>query len=201
MKLYYSPGACSLASHICLREAGAPVDLVKVDLGSKKTETGGDFRAVNALGYVPVLELDDGTRLTEGPAIMQWIADQFPQAGLAPAAGSLARTRLQSWLNFISTEVHKGFSPLFNPDTPDAYKEMCRNRLATRLDYVNEELGKRSYLTGERFSVADAYLFVCSGWGQHVGVDIHRWPNLVAFRARVAGRAAVQAALKAEGLA
>lgn len=200
MKLYYTPGACSLSPHIVLQEAGLKFDIEKVDLAAKKTETGADFRAVNPLGYVPALQLDDGTVLTEGPAIVQWIADQAPGKGLAPAAGTRERTQLQSWLNFLSTEIHKGFSPLFAADTPEDYKPIVKTRLGARFDWLDAELGKRPYLTGSTFTVADAYLFVCTGWGQYVGVDIARWPNLVAFRERVGARPGVQAALKAEGL-
>ena len=200
MKLYYSPGACSLSPHIALREAGLPFELVLASTKTKKLADGSDFLAINPKGQVPLLELDNGVRLTEGPAIVQYIADQAPASGLAPAAGTIERYRLMEWLNFITSELHKGFSPLFSPDTPDDYKPIVRNRLLARLTYVDEQLASRNFLLGEQFSVADIYLFVVSGWGQYVGVDISGLHKLMAFRERVANRPAVIAALKAEGL-
>lgn len=202
MKLYYSPGACSLASHIALREAGAAFDLERVDLKQKKTEHDADFTAINPKGYVPTLALDDGEVLTEGAAILQYIADQHPAAGLAPAAGTLARARLQEQLTFVAAEVHKAFGPLFNPAATDAEKEVAKSRLGLRLGFLDKLLSDgRSYLLGESFSVADAYLFTVASWTKHFGIDLATWPKVAALCQRVAGRAAVQAALKAEGLA
>jgi glutathione S-transferase len=199
MKLFYAPGACSLSPHIVLNEAGLKFDKVKVDTKSKAME-GGDYRSINPLGYVPALELDDGTILTEGPAIVQWIADKVPDKKLAPANGSLERTKLQSWLNFISTELHKGFSPLFNPSMPDAAKQFFRERLATRFQHLDKHLADNDYLMGKAFSVADAYLFTVSNWAAHTGVDLSGFANVLAYRKRVGARAAVQAAMQAEGL-
>jgi len=199
MKLFYAPGACSLSPHIVLNEAGLKFDKVKVDTKSKAME-GGDYRSINPLGYVPALELDDGTILTEGPAIVQWIADKVPDKKLAPASGSLERTKLQSWLNFISTELHKGFSPLFNPSMPDAAKQFFRERLATRFQHLDKHLADNDYLMGKAFSVADAYLFTVSNWATHTGVDLSGFANVLAYRKRVGARAAVQAAMQAEGL-
>jgi glutathione S-transferase len=202
MKLYYATGACSLASHIILIEAGVDADLVKVSTKTHLTQDGRDFYAVNPKGYVPALELDGGEILTEGPAIMQFIADTHPDAGLAPAPGTLERARLQEQLTFIGTEIHKSFSPLFSPAMPDDVKATFRDRIASRLDLVERGLSDgREYLLGDRFSVADAYLFVVANWGPGVGVDLARWPSLAAHHARVAARPAAQAAMKAEGLA
>lgn len=200
MKLYYSPGACSLSPHIVLHEAGLAYTPVLASTKSHKLQDGTDFYTINPLGYVPVLELDDGTRLLEGPAIVQYLADQAPQKNLAPAHGTLARYRLQQWLNFISTEIHKGFSPLFKPTTPDDYKPIAREQLMKRLEWVDGELAGRDYLMGEHFSVADAYLFTVSNWAQHVNLDVSGLKNLAAYRERIAARPAVQAAMKAEGL-
>jgi len=200
MKLYYSPGACSLSPHIALREAGLSFDLVLASTKTKKLQDGSDFYAINSKGSVPVLELDNGERLTEGPAIVQYIADLAPASNLAPAAGSMARYRLQEWLNYITSELHKGFSPLFNPATPEDYKPVARAALMARLTWVNAQLEGKQYLMGDQFTVADAYLFVVSNWGQYVGVDVSGFEHLVAFRARVAARPAVQEAMKAEGL-
>ncbi|XDF38040.1 glutathione transferase GstA [Paracidovorax avenae] len=200
MKLYYSPGACSLSPHIALHEAGLAFTSVLASTKSHKLQDGTDFYTINPLGYVPVLELDDGTRLREGPAIVQYIADQAPHKNLAPANGTLARYRLQEWLNFIGTELHKGHSPLFQPNTPDAYKPIVREKLMSRFQWLDEQLAGKEWLMGEHFSVADGYLFTVSGWGKHVGVDLSGLPNLQAYLARVGARPAVQAALKAEGL-
>lgn len=200
MKLYYSPGACSLSPHIVLQESGLPFSTERVDLKTKQTETGADFLQVNPSGYVPALQLDDGAVLTEGPAIVQWIADQVPAKKLAPANGTLERTRLQEWLNFISTELHKSHSPLFNPAAPEDWKTAMRDLLARRFATVAQKLEGRDYLLGADFTVADAYLFVVMSWGKWVKVDITPWPVLVAYQARIAARPAVQAALKAEGL-
>lgn len=202
MKLYYAPGACSLSPHIVLREAGVPFELDRVDFKTRKTESGADFSSINPKGYVPALQLDNGELLTEGAAIVQYIADQHPAAGLAPQPGTLERARLQEHLNFIATEVHKSFSPLFSPDLDDAGREAAKKKIATRLDYVEKLFSDgRQYLLGDTFSVADAYLFVVLGWSKHTGIALEKWPNLAQFVGRVAGRNAVQAALKAEGLA
>jgi len=201
MKLYYSPGACSLSPHIVLHESGLKFDAVKAPTKTHKLDDGTDYYTINPLGYVPLLELDDGTRLTEGPAIVQYIADQVPDKKLAPPYGTMARYRLMSWLTFIGTELHKGvFSPLFNPATPDAYKTMMRERMAGRLAWVNGQFEGRTWLTGDDFSVADAYLFVVTNWAKPLGIDLAPYPNLVAWRERVGLRPGVQAAMRAEGL-
>jgi glutathione S-transferase len=200
MKLYYSPGACSLSPHIVAREAGIPTELKKTSTKDKTIEGGGDYWKVNGKGYVPALELDDGQILTEGPAIVQYLADLKPEAGLAPKAGTFERARLQEWLNFLTAEVHKSFSPLFKPNTPDAYKPIVKENLATRFDWLDKQLAGKDYLLGKSFSVADAYLFVLLGWTKPTQIDLARWPNLAAFHARVAARPKVKEALKAEGL-
>lgn len=200
MKLFYSPGACSLSPHIALREAGLAFQAVKAPTKTHQLDDGTDYYTINPLGYVPLLELDDGTRLTEGPAIVQYIADQSPTKNLAPANGTLARYRLQSLLNFIGTELHKGYSPLFNPATPEAYKAIARDKLVSRYKWVDEQLAGKDYLSGEHFSVADGYLFTVTNWASKVGVDLSAYANVAAFMARVAARPAVQEALKAEGL-
>lgn len=196
MKLYFSPGACSLSPHIVLREAGVPFELEQVTLSTKKTSTGADFNAINPKGYVPALALDDGQVLTEGPAIVQYVADLRPEAKLAPSGG-LPRARLQEWLNFISTEVHKGFGPLFNPKTPDDARQATIEKLGTRFDYVVKSLGDKPYLLGE-FSVADAYLFTVLRWTTFLKVDLGKWPALKGYIERVESRPAVKAALAAE---
>ena len=200
MKLYYSTGACSLSPHITLREAGLPFELVLATTKTHKLADGTDYYGINPLGYVPLLELDDGTRLREGPAIVQYIADQVPNKNLAPANGTVARAQLQGWLTFIGTELHKGFSPLFNPSTPVDYKPMVIEKLLSRLTWVDGQLAGKQYLMGDDFSVADPYLFNVTNWAPLVGVDITGFANLAAFRARVAARPAVQAAMRAEGL-
>jgi glutathione S-transferase len=200
MKLYYAPGACSLSPHIVLNEAGLPFEKVKVDNKTKTMEGGGDFKTVNPLGYVPVLQLDDGTLLTEGPAIVQYIADKVPDKKLAPPNGTMERTRLQMWLNFITSELHKSFSPLFNPAMPDEAKKIFRERLAARFAHLDKHLAKNEYLMGKAFSVADAYAFVVSNWARAVDVDLAPHANVLAWRKRVGARPAVQAAMKAEGL-
>lgn len=200
MKLYYSPGACSLSPHIVLSEAGMAADLVRVDLKSKKLADGGDYLKVNPKGYVPTLELDSGERLTEGPVIVQYLADQKPAAGLAPAAGTIDRYRLQEWLNFLTSEVHKQFSPLFNPAASEDWKQAVRGNLTRRFDWLEPQLKARSYLMGERFSVADAYFFTLLNWCSVTGIDLGRWPSLKAYHARVGARPRVHEALKAEGL-
>ena len=200
MKLYYSPGACSLSPHIALQEAGLAYTPVLASTKSHKLQDGTDYYTINALGYVPVLELDNGERLREGPAIVQYIADQVPDKQLAPANGTLARYRLQEWLNFIGTELHKGFSPLFNPSTPEDYKPMVRERLLQRLQWVDSQLAAKQYLMGDQFTVADGYLFTVTNWTQPTNLDISGLANLAAYRERVGARPAVQAAMKAEGL-
>jgi glutathione S-transferase len=200
MKLYYAPGACSLSPHIVARELGIPVELKKVNTKDKTVEDGGDYRKVNARGYVPALELDDGQVLTEGPAIVQYLADRKPEAGLAPKNGTFERYRLQEWLNFLTSEIHKQFSPLFRPNTPEEYKTILKENLAARFDWLDRELAGRDYLMGKQFSVADAYAFVLLGWTRPLKIDLARWPNLVAFQQRVGARPRVQEALQAEGL-
>jgi glutathione S-transferase len=200
MKLYYSPGACSLSPHIVLHEAGLPFQAVLASTKTHKLADGTDYYTINPKGYVPLLELDDGQRLSEGPAIVQYIADLVPDRKLAPAAGTMERYRLMEWLNFISTELHKTFSPLFNPAMPEEAKALFRERLVGRYRWVNEQLEGRSYLMGEQFTVADAYLFTVTSWAKYVGVDLAPFANVNAYAARVAARPAVQAALKAEGL-
>ncbi|MBN9409996.1 MAG: glutathione transferase GstA [Burkholderiales bacterium] len=201
MKLYYSPGSCSQSPHIVLREAGLAFEPVLTPTKTHKTPDGTDYYTINPLGYVPLLELDDGTLLREGPAIVQYIADQVPQKNLAPANGTMARYRLQEWLTFIGTEIHKGFSPLFNPAVPAETKEVFKAKVVSRLEWVDSQLEGREFLMGEHFTVADAYLFVTSGWTVPMKIDISGLKNLVAWRERIAARPAVQEALKAEGLA
>lgn len=200
MKLYYSPGACSLSPHIVLREAGLAFEPVLAPTKTHKLEDGTDYYGINPLGYVPLLELDDGTRLREGPAIVQYIADQVPMKNLAPANGTLPRYRLQEWLTFIGTEVHKAFSPLFNPNMPEEGKKIYRERIAQRFQWIDGELAGKDYLMGENFSVADAYLYTVTRWAKPMAIDLTAYPNLVAHRERVNARPAVQEALKAEGL-
>jgi len=200
MKLYYSPGACSLAVHITLCETGLPFEKESVDLAGKKTAGGADFSAINAKGYVPALQLDSGELLTEGPAINQYLADLVPEKKLAPANGTLDRVRLQSWLTFIGTELHKSFTPLFRPGSSDDAKKQATDAIANRLNYVNAQLAGKQYLVAEQFSVADAYLFTVVGWMGFLGMSTDAYPNVQALVARVGARPAVQAALKAEGL-
>ncbi len=200
MKLFYAPGACSLSPHIALLEAGLEATLVKVDTKAHKTDGGGDYYAVNPKGYVPLLELDDGDRLTEGPAIVQYIADRNPNSKLAPAAGTMARYHLQEWLNFITAELHKQFSPLFQATTPAEFKETLKEKIGKRFDWVAEQLGGKDYLMGDTFTVADAYLFTILTWAKQVSLDLARWPVLTAYKARVAARPKVREAMIAEGL-
>lgn len=197
MKLYYAPGACSLSPHIVASEAGIEIQLEKVDLKAKKTESGEDFSKVNPKGYVPALRLDDGAVLTEGPAIVQYLVDRNPGSGLAPKAGSVERYKLAEWLAFLNSEVHKVWSGLWNPE---AIRAPIEQQLGKRLDWLNGELGKRPYLMGERFSAADAYLFTLLNWSQWTKVDLSRWPALAQYAERVKARPKVQEALKAEGL-
>ena len=200
MKLYYSPGACSLSPHVVLREGQFDFQLERVDLQTGKTETGTDYKTISPNSYVPALQLDDGQVLTEGPAMVQYLADRVPEKRLAPAAGTLERYRLMEWLNFIAAELHKGFGALFNPKLPDAAKAVLRTRLESRLAYVDERLAGTTFAMGETFTVVDAYLFTVLGWSQYVGIDLAPWPALTAYLGRVAARPAVQAALAAEGL-
>ena len=200
MKLYYSPGACSLSPHIVLREAGLPFEPVLASTKTHQLADGTDYYTISPKGYVPLLELDNGERLSEGPAIVQYIADQVPAKNLAPANGTMARYRLQEALNFISTELHKGIGGLFNPAMPEDAKALMRARGLMRLQWVNEQLEGKQYLMGDTFTVADAYLFVVANWTQYVGIDIKSLTNLTAYMARVAARPAVQEAMKAEGL-
>lgn len=201
MKLYFSPGACSLSPHIVLHETGLPFTPVFASTKTKKLADGTDFNAINAKSQVPVLELDDGTRLTEGPAIVQYLADRVPEKKLAPANGTMERYRLQEWLNFITSELHKSFSPLFVPTVPEEFKAMARAKLGERLGWVDRQLAARDYLMGDTFTVADAYLFVVAGWGRHVGIDTAGLPNLSAFLQRVAERPSAKAALATEAQA
>ncbi|HMN75094.1 MAG TPA: glutathione transferase GstA [Burkholderiaceae bacterium] len=200
MKLYYSPGACSLSPHIVLLEAGLPCELVLASTKTHKLADGTDYYTINSKGSVPLLELDDGERLTEGPVIVQYLADLAPASKLAPANGTLARYRLQEWLNFLTSEVHKGFSPLFNPATPEDYKPVGKARLVDRLSWVDARLEGKTYLMGEQFTVADAYLFTLTNWARPVGLEISHLARLGAYMARVAARPAVQQAMKDEGL-
>ncbi len=196
MKLYYSPGACSLHPHIALREAGLKFDLVRVDLRAHKVHDGTDYYTINPKGSVPTLELDDGWRLTEGAVIDQYIADQKPESGLLPVAGTRERYRVQEWLNFIASEIHKTFGPLFGGS--DEAKEQARARLGKRFDFVAGSLGEKPFLTGPTFTVADGYLYNMLRWTKTTGIDLARWPTLAAFFARVDGRPAVKEALAAE---
>lgn len=200
MKLYYFPGACALSPHIVLLEAGLPFTLVKVDPKTKKTESGGDFLTINSKGAVPALQFDDGRVLTEGPAIVQYIADQKPESGLAPRAGTFERYQLIEILNFITSEVHKAFGPLFNPASSAEVKEMFTANLAKQFDWLSGFLDKKTFLMGNAFTVADAYLFTVLNWTRHVKIDLSKWPVLASFQARIAQRPKVHEAMKAEGL-
>jgi glutathione S-transferase len=200
MKLYYYPGACSLAAHIVLREGGFAFDLEKVDLTTGKTETGAEFRAINPKGYVPALVLDEGQLLSEAQVILQYLADQRPDSGLAPPAGSMERYRLMEWLAFIATEVHKGFGPLWNPATPEAMRQAALTLLAKRFDFLETALAGKDWLMGDCFTVADAYLCTVLGWTAFHKVDLAPWPVLTDYLARAGARPAVLAAMRAEGL-
>lgn len=199
MKLYYSSGACSLSPHIVLAESGLAFDVEKVDFSTMKTERGADFSKTNPKGYVPCLELDNGQVLTEGSAIVQYIADQVPQKKLAPPAGTMERYRLMEWLNFIATELHKGFSPLFNPKLPDDLKAKTVERLGKRIGIVAKQLEKTRYLMGDTFTVADAYLFTILRWAPG-NIDLSPWPALKTYQDRIQGRPAVYETLIGEGL-
>jgi glutathione S-transferase len=198
LKLFLSPGACSRAVHIALHETGLPHESERVDLRSHKTASGADFYEVNPKGYVPTLVLDDGQKLTEVAVVLQYVADRAPEKKLAPAHGTMERYRLQEALNFVSSEVHKGFSPLFNPATPDAYRTIAKDRLAKRFELLNETFSSQPYLTGEQFTVADAYLFTVLGWAPMVQIDLAPYPEVGRFLARVGERPAVKATIAAE---
>jgi glutathione S-transferase len=200
--LYYSPAACSLSPHIALREAGLPFTLERVDLAAKTLNGGADFNRVNGKGYVPVLQFDDGDTLTEGVVIVQHIADQQPGSSLAPKAGTRERARLQEWLNFLATEVHKGFGPFFNAQAGDDWKRFAANKLANRLDWISDQLGDKSYLMGEHFTVADGYLFTLLNWTtfDFVPLNLDNWPMLADYYERIKARPKVLEALQAEGL-
>ena len=200
MKLYFSPGACSMASHIVLFETSLPFTTERVDMRTKLTAGGADFNQVNPKGYVPALELKDGTVLTEGPAILQFLADLAPASNLAPANGTLERYELIALLNFIATEIHKNFSPLFDPQTGADAQQQRRTALAKRYAYIEQVLSDKDFLTGASFTVADAYLFTVSNWAGRVNVDLSAFRNLQAWLARVGMRPAVQQAMRAEGL-
>jgi len=200
MKLYYSAGACSLSTHIALKESGLDFEAIAAPTKTHKLADGTDYYTINPLGYVPLLVLDDGCQLHECPVILQYVADLVPDKALAPANGTFERYKLQEWLNFIATELHKGFSPLFTPGMPDEAKALAKTRLMGRLQWMDGELAGHPFLMGDIFTVADAYLFVVQSWGKYVGVEISGLPNLSALAARVAARPAVQAALRAEGL-
>jgi glutathione S-transferase len=199
MKLYYSPAACSLSPHISFYEAGLPFEAMRANTKTHQLADGTDYYTINPKGYVPLLEFDDGTRLTEGPAIVQWIADQVPDKKLAPPAGTMERYRLQEWLTFIGTEIHKQFSPLFNAAMPEEAKALFRQKILDRLAHVDRHLASDDYLLGD-FSVADPYLFTVTRWATPMKLDISGLANLQSFMARMNARPAVQQALKAEGL-
>lgn len=200
MKLYYSPGACSLSPHIVAREAGIDLQLQKVDTKTHAVSAPDDYYAINPKGYVPALQLDDGQVLTEGPAIVQYLADRKPESGLIPKAGSMERYRMQETLGYINSEIHKSYSPLFYPTTPEATKEDRKAYLKKRYELIEKQLDGKSYLFGDMFTAADAYLFTVTNWSKAVSLDLSGFPNLLAFQKRVAARPAVQAAMKAEGL-
>lgn len=198
MKLYFSPGACSLSPHIVARELDLPLTLVKVDLGKKLCSDGADYSKINSKGYVPAVELDGGEVLTEGPAIVQYLADQKPDAKLAPAAGTLERVRLQEMLGYINSEIHKTYSPLFNPATPAETRVATEAYLRRRYGLIESTLAGKDYLFGAQFTVADAYLYTVTNWAGYLKIDLSEFPNLLAFQKRVAARPAVQAAHAAE---
>jgi glutathione S-transferase len=200
MKLYYAPGACSLAPHIIAAEAGLDLGLEKVDLGQKRTEAGEDYRGINPKGAVPALQLDDGQVLTENAVVLQYLAAQAPERGFMPRE-SMARWRLLELVNFIATELHKGFAPLFKPDITQEMSNFVVGNLSPRLQILDRQLGDKPYLTGEAFTIADAYAFVILSWAKRLNIDISSWPRLESFRERVAARPAVRGVLAEEGLA
>jgi glutathione S-transferase len=202
MKLYFAPGACSLSPHIVLREAGINAELEQVDLRAKKTKGGGDYTAINPKGQVPTLVLDNGQVLTEGPAIVQYLADQKPDSNLAPRNGTVDRYRLQEWLNYTTSELHKTFGSLFQPTTPEDYKAIARDNVNKRFAYVDQQLGRGGpYLMGNQFTVADAYMYVMCTWAGFMKIDLGQWPNLKAYAERVGQRPQVLATMREEGLA
>jgi glutathione S-transferase len=201
MRLYYSPAACSLASNITFAEAGVPYEMTKVDLGKGLTEDGQNFNQINSKGYVPFLDLGNQQSISEGAAILQFIADSKPDSGLAPRAGTMERVKFNEWLTYISTEVHKTLGGLFDRSMPDTYKAATIEKIGKRLDWLTTEIGSKPFLMGETFTAADAYLFTVLNWGQWVGVDLKKWPMLSAYQARVAARPKVQEAMKVVGLA
>lgn len=198
MKLYFAPGACSLSPHIVLREGGFSFDIERVDLKTKQTTSGADYLTINPKGYVPTLQLDDGTFLTEGPAIVQYLADQVPDKKLAPPAGTMERYHLMEWLNFISAEIHKAYAPFFRPDAPEASKEAARQLLTKRISYLSDNLQHSTYLMGEDFTVADAYLFTILNWHHLANIHLETWPSVRAYVDRIAARPTVRDALDAE---
>lgn len=200
MKLYYTPGACSLSPHIALREAGLSFELEQVDLTDKRTKTGADYREINPKGYVPALQLDDGQVLTEAATIVQYIADKNPEQKLAPPPGTLERYRLAEWINFIATELHKGLSQLFNPNMPEVWQKVVKENIAARLDFLTKRLDGKPYVMGDSFTVADGYLFTILNWTSFLKFDLGKWPALKSYQERIGARPAVRAALKAEGL-
>ena len=200
MKLYFAPGACSLAPHIVANEVGIKIDLEQVDLREKKTKSGGDYWAINPRGQVPTLELDNGQRLTEVPVLLQYLSDQNPAAGLGPVAGTTDRYRMLEWLNFITAELHKTFGPMFRPTTPEEFKKLTLELISQRFDWLDKQLAGKQYLMGDKFTLPDAYLYVMSRWATGLGMNLSKWPNLKAFAEQVATRPKVQQALKEEGL-
>ena len=200
MKLYFSPGSCSLSPHIVLREAGLKFDLEQVNNQEKKTKSGVDYWSVNGKGQVPVLELDNGERLTEGAVIVQYLADQKPDAKLLPPAGTMERVRVQEWLNFVASELHKVYAPIFRPTTPDAFKDISRETLGKRLAWLDKQLTGKQFLMGDTFTVADAYLFTVLRWSDRIKLDLSPYKNVTAYMERVQARPKVQEAMKAEGL-
>jgi glutathione S-transferase len=200
MKLYYASGACSLSPHIVSREAGISLDFEQVDNREKKTKSGKDYWSINPKGQVPVLELDNGERLTEGPVIVQYLAEQKPGSGLLPPPGTIDRYRVQEWLNFVTSELHKTYGPIFRPTTPEEYKKISKENLGKRFDWIDQQLAGKQYLMGDKFTVADAYLFTVLRWSPRIELDVSKWPNIKAYMDRVAARPKVQEALKAEGL-
>lgn len=200
MKLYFAPGACSLAPHIASSELGIQLDLEQVDLREKKTKSGNDYWTINPKGQVPMLELDNGERLTEVPVILQYLSDQKPAAGLSPAAGTMDRYRMLEWLNVVTSDMHKTYGPIFRPTTPDEFKKLSREVIGRRLEWLDKHLAGKQYLMGDKFTLPDMYMFTVLRWSPVVGVDLSRYPNVKAYADRVAARPKVAAALKAEGL-
>jgi glutathione S-transferase len=200
MNLYYTPGACSLAPHIVAHEAGIPLALKKVDLKTKQVDGGGSFMAINPKGSIPALQFDNNQVLTEVSVVTQYLADQKPDSKLAPRAGTMERYRLQEWLNYISSELHKNFAPMFSPNSSDELKKLAMSNLSPRFEYLATQLAGKNYIFGDQFTAADAYLFTVLGWTKYVGMDLAKWPVLAQYVARIAARPKVQAAMKAEGL-